>query len=103
MMFRILLLILIGFEAIVCAFLLIAGIAAQWEADGISRGVGAVYAIAATLIFLLFVFPAFVFVKRRKSLVLATFLTLVPLALIIWVLEPWITGSQWYISRFVWR
>ncbi|KFG68435.1 hypothetical protein [Microvirga sp. BSC39] len=99
----ILLPVLIVFEALVCAWILASGISAQWDADGISQGIGAIYAIGAALAFLLFVLPAFILWRRDKHPALAFILVLVPLVPMITVIEPMVTGSQWYISWFVWR
>jgi glycerol-3-phosphate acyltransferase PlsY len=100
---RILLPILIAFEALACAWILASSISVQWDADGISRGIGAVYAINAVLAFLLFVLPAFTLWYQNKYTSLALILTLIPLVPMITVIEPVITSSQWYISWFVWR
>ena len=103
MMFRIFFLVFISFEALVCAWLVASGISVQWDADGISRGIGGGYAIAATLAIFLFVVPAFILWKQNKHPALAAILALIPLIPMITVLETAITSSQWYISWFVWR
>jgi hypothetical protein len=103
MMARTLLLYLIGFEALVCAWLLASGVAVQWDADGISMGIGAIHAISAILAFLLFVLPVFILWRSNKYPALAFMLALIPLVPMITVIEPVITNSQWYISWFVWR
>jgi hypothetical protein len=103
MMFRIVLLGIIGFEALVCAWFLASGISVQWDADGISKGIGAFYAMAAALAFFLFVLPAFTLWQQNRYPVLALILALIPLVPVISVIGPGITSSQWYISWFVWR
>jgi hypothetical protein len=103
MMFRIALLVIIGFEALVCAWLLASGISVQWDADGTSQGIGPFYAMAAILAFFLFVLPAFTLWQQNKYSGLAAALALIPLVPMIAVVEPVITNSNWYISWFVWR
>jgi hypothetical protein len=104
MMLRTSVLVLCGLETLVWLTLLIAGISAQWDdGDPIGRGIAAAQAIAATLVFLLFVVPAFRLARKGESLGLAAILVAVPLAPIVWVLEPVITTSNWYISWFVWK
>jgi hypothetical protein len=98
-----LLIALISFETLVCAGLLASGIVSQWDADGISRGIAAAYAVAATLVFLCFVLPAFLLARKRRSSAVALILVLIPLVPGIGVIGPVITSSEWYISWFVWR
>jgi hypothetical protein len=103
MMLRTLVLFLCGLEALVWLWILIQGISALWDEDRLGRAFAAGHAIAATLLFLLFVVPSFRLARKGKSLSLAAVLAAVPLAAIVWLVEPMITGSQWYISWFVWK
>jgi hypothetical protein len=102
-MHRTLLIALVGFETLVCAGLLVGGIASQWDADGMGRGIAAAYAIGAILAFLCFVLPALLLVRKGRSPGLALILLLIPLVPMIGIIGPMITSSEWYISWFVWR
>ena len=102
-MLRTLVLFLCGLETFVWLGIVIVGISALWDADRTGRAFASAHVIAATLVFLLFVVPAFRLAKKSESLGLAALLAAVPIAAIVWLLEREITTSQWYISWFVWK